>query len=108
MTPLTTPTITIRPAYADDDAALGRLAALDSADVPDRPLLLAEVDGQLRVALSLADGSTIADPFARTSDLVELLRKHAPADRTDVPSLWRHARRRNHQGRGRRRPVLVG
>jgi hypothetical protein len=78
MAPLTTPTITIRPAYADDDAALARLAILDSADgAPARPLLLAEVDGELKVALSLRDGAVIADPFAPTRDLIELLRTHA-------------------------------
>src|SRR5689334_7912331 len=48
--------ITIRPAYADDQAALARLAALDSAaGVPASPVLVAEVDDELRAALSLAD-----------------------------------------------------
>jgi hypothetical protein len=70
--------ITIRPAYGDDQLALIRLAALDSADgVPASPLLVAEVDGELRVALSLVDGSAIADPFARTADVLELLERHA-------------------------------
>jgi hypothetical protein len=77
MAPLTAPTITIRPAYADDAQALTRLAALDSAELPDEPLLLAESDGELRVALSLADGSAIADPFAPTAQLVALLHRHA-------------------------------
>jgi hypothetical protein len=67
--------ITIRPSYGDDDLQLARLAALDSAPgVPPAPLLLAEVDGELRVALSLHDGSVIADPFHRTLHLQELLR----------------------------------
>ena len=44
--------ITIRPAYADDQAALARLAALDSEPgVPPAPLLIAEVGGAPRVAL---------------------------------------------------------
>jgi hypothetical protein len=78
MTQLSTPTITIRPAYADDDAALERLAVLDSAEsVPPRPLMLAEVDGEPRAALSLHDGSVIANPFFPTADLVVLLRGHA-------------------------------
>ncbi len=79
---LFTPTqeITIRPAYGDDELALARLAALDSAErVPPAPLLVAEVDSQLRVALSLRDGSTIADPFFRTVHLLKLLRAHAAA-----------------------------
>jgi hypothetical protein len=69
--------ITIRPAYADDQAALLRLAALDSAEAPSAPLLLAEVDGELRAALSPGDGSAIADPFFPTLGLLALLRTHA-------------------------------
>jgi hypothetical protein len=70
--------ITIRPAYADDDAAITRLAALDSADrLPAKPLLVAEVDGELRAALSLSDGSSIADPFHRTLHILNLLSVHA-------------------------------
>jgi hypothetical protein len=77
MTSLTS-SITIRPAYADDDLSLVRLAALDSAEsVPAAPLLVAEADGRLVAALSIADGSSIADPFSRTADLLELLRKAA-------------------------------
>jgi hypothetical protein len=72
-------TIMIRPAYADDHSALVRLAAVDSAHVPSEPLLLAEVDDQLRAALSLVDGSVIADPFFPSRDVVELLRTHAAA-----------------------------
>jgi hypothetical protein len=73
--------ITIRLAYADDDLALERLAQLDSADgSPARPVLLGEVDGQLRAALSLADGAVIADPFYRTQNLVSLLRARAASD----------------------------
>jgi hypothetical protein len=77
MAPLTAPTITIRPAYADDAQALTRLAVLDSAALPAEPLLLAEADGELRAALSMADGSVIADPFAPTAHVVALLRKQA-------------------------------
>jgi hypothetical protein len=74
-----TATIVIRPAYADDRAVLARLAAIDSSAVPAEPMLLAEVDDELRAAVSLADGSVIADPFFPTLDLVELLRTHAAA-----------------------------
>jgi hypothetical protein len=86
--------ITIRPAYGDDDDALWRLAALDSAEAPpSRPLLLAEVDGTLRAALSLADGSAIADPFHPSAQLVALLRAHAagatPAKRRRRPRALR-------------------
>ncbi|MDQ6775136.1 MAG: hypothetical protein M3071_02710, partial [Actinomycetota bacterium] len=59
-----TASITIRPAYPDDERALARLAALDSAAAPpESPRVVAEVDGELRAALSLQDGSAIADPF---------------------------------------------
>ena len=72
--------ITIRPAYGDDELALVRLAALDSAErIPAAPLLVAEVDNELRVALSMRDGSAIADPFRRTVHLIKLLRAHAAA-----------------------------
>lgn len=81
MTSAPAPTaITIRPAYADDQPALVRLAALDSAPgVPAGPVLLAEVDEQLRAALSLSDQSVIADPFFPTQHLVTLLRARAAA-----------------------------
>ncbi len=76
MSPLTE-AITVRPAYADDATAIRRLAALDSSPVPASPMLLAEVDGELRAALSLADGRSIADPFHPSLGLVDLLRLHA-------------------------------
>jgi hypothetical protein len=68
--------VTIRPAYPDDAPALWRLAALDSAAVPTEPLLVAETDGQLRVAVSMSDLSAIADPFVQSAHIVEMLRQH--------------------------------
>lgn len=79
--------IMIRPDRAGDSRALARLAGLDSAAVPPAPLLLAEVGGELRAALSLANGAAIADPFHRTAWLVTLLNTRAAqlrvAPRTD-------------------------
>ncbi len=75
----TTPTISIRAATHGDGPALARLAALDSAPVPFGPVLLAEVDGRPRAALSLRDDRVIGDPFARTAELGQLLRFHARA-----------------------------
>jgi hypothetical protein len=72
-----TSTIAIRTATAADGQALVRLAALDSAPVPAGPVLLAEVDGQPRAALDVPSGRAVADPFARTAELVELLRVRA-------------------------------
>jgi len=69
--------ITIRPASADDHSALARLAALDSATPPPAPAILAEVEGELRAAVSLFDGSAVADPFFPSTHLVTLLRTHA-------------------------------
>ncbi|MFL5863389.1 MAG: hypothetical protein ACJ780_21885 [Solirubrobacteraceae bacterium] len=72
--------ILIRPGYADDEQSLIRLATLDSARcAPPAPLLVAEVDGELSAALSLRDGSAIADPFRPTAEIVALLRAHAAA-----------------------------
>jgi hypothetical protein len=77
MTNVISPIISIRAATNGDGPALARLAALDSAPVPFGPVLLAEVDGQPRAALSVADNRVIGDPFTRTAGLVELLRVHA-------------------------------
>jgi hypothetical protein len=69
--------IVIRTDRPDDDRALARLAALDSASVPAEPLLVAEASGELRAALSLRDGAVIADPFHFTAELVMLLQTRA-------------------------------
>ncbi len=65
--------VTLRFAFPDDECALLRLAALDSSPSPRVPVLLAEAAGDLRAALSLADGAVVADPFHPTAELVELL-----------------------------------
>ena len=75
-------TIEIRPAQLGDEGALTRLGQLDSARVPPGPLLLALEDGKLRAAISVATGAVIADPFAPTARLVEMLRtQSAPRSR---------------------------
>ena len=74
--PATDP-ITLRFGFPDDDGTLARLAALDSAEPPRHPVLLAEVSGELRAALSLADGAAVADPFHPSDPLLELLRARA-------------------------------
>jgi hypothetical protein len=85
--------VTVRPAYADDEPELRRLAALDSATVPRGPLLVAEVDGELRVAVAVEGLRAIADPFQFTSDLVALLREHIA--RLNDPAPARPRRRRS-------------
>ena len=69
--------VTLRFASSADQKRLARLAELDSSTAPTRPVLLAEVDGQLRAALALTDGAVVADPFHPTSDLIDLLRARA-------------------------------
>jgi hypothetical protein len=66
--------VTIRPSTAADAGEIARLATIDSAAVPAGPMLLAEVEGQLRAGLELAGGVVIADPFVATTGLIELLR----------------------------------
>jgi hypothetical protein len=72
-----TATLSIRTATDADDAALARLAALDSARTIRRPALVALVDGTPVAARSLADGRTVADPFTPTADVVRVLRAAA-------------------------------
>jgi hypothetical protein len=69
--------VVIRPDRPGDQRGLVRLAQLDSARVPAAPLLLAEVNGELRAALSLSDNAVIADPFHRTASLLALLSMRA-------------------------------
>lgn len=69
--------LTLRLASAADHAALARLADLDQADRPADPVLLGVVSGRPVAALSLDDGRVVADPFVRTTELVELLRLRA-------------------------------
>ena len=71
--------ITIRTSEAGDARELLRLAALDSADPIAGPALVAEVDGSMRAALPLDGGRAIADPFAESTHVIELLEAHARA-----------------------------
>jgi hypothetical protein len=83
--------VTLRFASPADQGPLARLAELDSATPPARPVLLAEVDGQLRAALALTDGTLVADPFHPTTDLIDLLR--ARARQLDAPPAIKRSRR---------------
>jgi hypothetical protein len=69
--------VTLRFASPADQGPLARLAELDSSTPPMLPVLLAEVDGQLRAALALTDGTLVADPFHPTADVIDLLRARA-------------------------------
>ena len=87
--------VSVRRAIAGDAAAIARVAALDSARVPEEPVLLAEVDEIVVAAVSLADGHVVADPFQRTADIVELLRLRAAQldGRGSLPAAARRRRR---------------
>ncbi len=67
----------IRRATHDEAVALRRLAALDSQRPLDGAALVGEIDGEPAAALSLTSGRAVADPFRKTSDLIEHLRLHA-------------------------------
>lgn len=82
MPPSVSGSVAVRRAVSADVPGLERLAALDSRRVPPQPVLVAEVDGQLEAALSLATGEAIANPFAPTLELVRLLELRARQLRT--------------------------
>jgi hypothetical protein len=65
--------LTLRFAGPADAEAIDRLAQLDSRRAPRGPVLVAEVGGELWVALSLDDQHAVADPFRPTGELVALL-----------------------------------
>ena len=69
--------MTLRRYSAEDHASLAHLAALDSSKPPQQPVVVAEVGGELRAALSLNDGSLVADPFHLTGAVADLLRAYA-------------------------------
>ena len=100
------PHIAIRLATESDTAALARLAALDSAQLPSGRVLVATLDGALVAARSLdRDGGSIADPFRSTADTRELLalrasqlpqtsqsrRRYLPRRRRGMASAGAHA-----------------
>ncbi|MGH2850684.1 MAG: hypothetical protein ACRDLP_08725, partial [Solirubrobacteraceae bacterium] len=55
--------VTVRFGAPDDHIDLVRLAELDSAPLPSRPVLIGERGGRPVAALSLSDGAVVADPF---------------------------------------------
>ena len=61
-----------------DRSSTGALlrAALDDRAALHGEVLMAEQAGEIRAALSLQDGRTVANPFAPTAKLVEMLRMH--------------------------------
>jgi hypothetical protein len=79
-TPMTTSlsqSISIRPFADSDSQAVRSVAQRDSSMVPAGELLVAAVDGEVRAVLSLDTGEVVADPFAPSNALVDLLRTRA-------------------------------
>jgi hypothetical protein len=76
MTSSTAP-ITIRRATGDDARALDRIARLDSQRLPAGPHLIALADDVPIAAISLTDGRWVANPFAISEPIVDLLRERA-------------------------------
>ena len=89
-----------------DAARLAELAERDTRQVPEGPVLGAEVDGRLVAAISLTTDDLIADPFRPTSELQAMLRLRASQLRR------RPGRRRERGlrliGRRRGRPAVGG
>jgi hypothetical protein len=69
--------LTLRICGEADQPALQALAERDSSVVPAGRLLAAEAGGRLLAAISLDTRAVIADPFLRTGDAVDLLRRRA-------------------------------
>jgi hypothetical protein len=69
--------VIVRSSIPSDETHIRRLAALDSQEAPEGPMMLAEVDGELVAAVPFDGGSQIADPFRPTADLVSLLKLRA-------------------------------
>ena len=68
---------TIRLATEADDAALMRLAELDSKTPLEGTILVGELHGEPVVALSIDDDRAIADPFRPTAHLLATMRVRA-------------------------------
>ena len=102
--------VTIRRAAAQEWDVIDRLAQRDSAPPPPRDeMLVAEVGGELRAAVSVRNGYAIADPFAPSAELVDLLRARADQVRGDdrQPSGWRTTGLRLARASSRRRTGVV-
>lgn len=65
--------VSLRLAATGDEPGLEQLAELSGRVKASGPWLVAEVDGHLWAALSLAGGEPLADPFRPTADLRALL-----------------------------------
>jgi hypothetical protein len=89
--PKSTGILIIRMAVPADASALRRLAQLDSAPPPEQvAMLVAAVDGDVCAALPLNGGTAIANPFRRTTEIVDVLA--ARARQLQAPTQSSHRR----------------
>src|SRR3954447_27052925 len=79
--------VLLRAAGPGDARDLDRLARLDSSTPLRGDVLVAEEDGVVRAALSLAGGRAVADPFVPTGHVLALLREHAALRRAPAPAV---------------------
>ena len=80
--PMTSPaSLSLRTATAADAGAVAYLAELDEAERLTGSVLLAFHGDRPVAAMSLEDGRTVADPFTRTANVVDLLRLRARQQR---------------------------
>jgi hypothetical protein len=69
--------VTIRRVTPDDRRAVERLVQLEGRPAPRGDALLAEAEERVLAVHSLHDGTTLADPFEPTAELVSLLKARA-------------------------------
>ena len=69
--------VVIRWASAGDEPALAALAALDSRRRPPGELLVADCRGEIVAAVTADGRQAIADPFRRTTRVLQALRARA-------------------------------
>jgi hypothetical protein len=91
--------VALRPVRNDERGAVERLATLDARPAPSGEVLLALVDGRPVAALSVDDGSVVADPFTPSAGAVALLQTRAQAVWAARGAGVRRGRRRFAHGR---------
>jgi hypothetical protein len=85
--------LTLRVATAEDLPRIAQLAALDSSRRPEPPVLIAELDAEICVAVSLTDLKTVADPFRLTAHAQAITLARAQQLRNPAPARGRGLRR---------------
>ncbi len=87
--------LTIRHAAPTDSDAVARLAQLDAKRTPSGEVLVALSGGEPIAALGVEEDLAVADPFAFSSQAVELLRLRAAQQHEVRHRSWLRALRRS-------------